>query len=64
MQTKKYSIGRHFGIRCIRIQLIYPGPYLQNEGEGKNVSCIHVRVKHIEVSCLMFEVNNYYLKWR
>ena len=41
-----------------RIQL------LQNEGESKNVSCIHIHVKHIEVSSLMFEVNNYYLKWR
>ena len=31
---------------------IYPGLYLQNEGEGKNARCIHTRVKHIEVSCL------------
>ena len=64
MQTKKSSVGRHFGIRCTRIQLIYPGLYLQNEGKGKNVCCIHVHVKYIGVSCLMFEVNNYDLKWR
>ena len=42
----------------IRIQ------FLQNEGDGKNVSCIHIHVKHIDFSSLMFEVNNYYLKWR
>ena len=40
----------------IRIQL------LQNEGEGKNVSCIHIHVKNIDVSSSMFQVNNYYLK--
>ena len=34
-----------------RIQLF------QNEGEGKNVSCIHIHVKHTEVS-------NYYPNWR
>ena len=43
---------------------VYPGLYLQNEGEGKNVSYFHIHVKHIEVSCFMFEINNYYLKWR
>ena len=43
---------------------IYPGLYLQDEDEGKNVSCIDIHVKHIEVSCLMVEVNNCYLKWR
>ena len=41
---------------------IYPGPYLQNEGEGNNVSYIYIHVKHIELSCLMFKVNNFYLE--
>ena len=41
---------------------VYPGLYLRKEGEGKNISCIHIYVKHIEVSCLMLlskmEVNS------
>jgi len=40
------------------------GLYLQNEDEDRNVFCIHIHVTHIEVSCLMVEINNYYLKWR
>ena len=38
------------------------GPFFAERRRGKNVSCIHIHVKHIEVSCLMVEVNNYYLK--
>ena len=53
IKVKNYS-------EAIKLHTKLSGPLLQNEGEGKNVFCIHIDVKHIEVSCLM----NYYLRWR